>query len=146
VSFSVVASGTPAPTYQWRLNGNPMSTIANPSAATPTLTIASIVPADAGSYTCFISNVCGNLTSNAAVLSLGGPTCSPCDDIDFNNDGLFPDDADLIDFLNVLAGAACSTDPSPGCNDIDFNNDGLFPDDADLLAFLGVLAGQDCTP
>jgi subtilisin-like proprotein convertase family protein len=146
VSFSVVASGTPAPTYQWRLNGNPISTIANPSAATPTLTIASIVPADAGSYTCFISNVCGNLTSNPAVLSLGGPTCSPCDDIDFNNDGLFPDDADLIDFLNVLAGASCSTDPSPGCNDIDFNNDGLFPDDADLLAFLGVLAGQDCTP
>ncbi len=67
-----------------------------------------------------------------------------CNDIDFNNDGLFPDDSDLIDFLVVLAGGACSTDPTPGCDTIDFNNDGLFPDDADLLAFLNVLAGQPC--
>jgi endonuclease/exonuclease/phosphatase family metal-dependent hydrolase len=67
-----------------------------------------------------------------------------CNDIDFNNDGLFPDDADLVEFLNVLAGGSCSTDPSPGCDVIDFNNDGLFPDDADLLSFLQVLAGQPC--
>ena len=30
-----------------------------------------------------------------------------CDSIDFNNDGLFPDDADLVAFLTVLAGGAC---------------------------------------
>jgi hypothetical protein len=64
-----------------------------------------------------------------------------CDSIDFNTDGLFPDDADLLDFLSVLAGGECSTG---ACNDIDFNNDGLFPDDTDLLAFLSVLAGQSC--
>ncbi len=64
---------------------------------------------------------------------------SGCDDIDFNNDSLFPDDSDLVAFLSVLAGSAC-----PTCNDIDFNNDGLFPDDADLVAFLRVLAGGDC--
>jgi hypothetical protein len=64
-----------------------------------------------------------------------------CDSIDFNGDRLFPDDADLIEFLNVLAGQACSTGT---CGDIDFNNDGLFPDDADLLDFLTVLAGQPC--
>jgi hypothetical protein len=65
-----------------------------------------------------------------------------CDDIDFNNDGLFPDDADLVDFLNVLAGGICSNDPL--CNDIDFNNDGLFPDDGDLLSFLSILSGGTC--
>jgi hypothetical protein len=65
----------------------------------------------------------------------------PCDSIDFNGDGLFPDDSDLIDFLSVLAGGACSTGT---CNDIDFNNDGLFPDDSDLLVFLRVLAGGEC--
>jgi hypothetical protein len=54
---------------------------------------------------------------------------------------LFPDDNDLVDFLNVLAGGPCS---SPFCNDIDFNNDGLFPDDADLLAYLTMLAGGPC--
>jgi hypothetical protein len=39
------------------------------------------------------------------VLVLGQ---TPCDDIDFNNDGLFPDDADLVAFLSVLAGGNCS--------------------------------------
>jgi enterochelin esterase-like enzyme len=64
-----------------------------------------------------------------------------CDSIDFNQDSLFPDDQDLIDFLSVLAGGACST---ATCNNIDFNNDGLFPDDNDLVAFLTVLAGGNC--
>jgi hypothetical protein len=78
---------------------------------------------------------------DVVVTVLPAPTCN---DIDFNNDGLFPDDADLIDFLNVLAGGECSTNPAPGCDAIDFNNDGLFPDDADLVTFLNVLAGQPC--
>ena len=65
----------------------------------------------------------------------------PCDIIDFNRDGLFPDDADLLDFLSVLAGGACSTNM---CGSIDFNGDGLFPDDTDLIAFLTVLAGGEC--
>jgi hypothetical protein len=65
----------------------------------------------------------------------------PCDSIDFNRDGLFPDDADLLDFLSVLAGGECSTG---NCSSIDFNGDGLFPDDTDLIAFLTVLAGGDC--
>jgi hypothetical protein len=64
-----------------------------------------------------------------------------CDDIDFNNDTLFPDDTDLVDFLSVLAGGPCSTG---NCSDIDFNNDGLFPDDNDLVSFLRVLAGGPC--
>jgi hypothetical protein len=64
-----------------------------------------------------------------------------CDSIDFNGDSLFPDDADLVDFLAVLAGGTCSTGT---CNSIDFNNDGLFPDDQDLIAFLRVLAGGNC--
>jgi hypothetical protein len=69
---------------------------------------------------------------------LPAPTC---DSIDFNGDGLFPDDTDLVEFLTVLAGGDCTTGT---CNDIDFNNDGLFPDDSDLLAFLTLLAGGDC--
>ncbi len=64
-----------------------------------------------------------------------------CDSIDFNADGLFPSDQDLIDFLAVLAGGDCSTGT---CNDIDFNNNGLFPEDGDLIDFLGALAGSGC--
>jgi hypothetical protein len=83
------------------------------------------------------ANTTGNRTSLMRV-----PVAPGCDVIDFNGDGLFPDDNDLIDFLSVLAGGPCSNDPN--CNDIDFNNDGLFPDDNDLVAFLAVLAGGGC--
>jgi hypothetical protein len=66
---------------------------------------------------------------------------APCDDIDFNRDGLFPDETDLVAFLSVLAGAPC---PTPRCGDLDFNNDTLFPDEADLIAYVSRLAGGTC--
>jgi CubicO group peptidase (beta-lactamase class C family) len=81
------------------------------------------------------------LREAAQIAIRNGPDC---DAIDFNLDGFFPDDQDLVDFLSVFAGGPCSTGPSQECNDIDFNNDGLFPDDADLVAFLRVLAGGSC--
>ncbi|MFO0830402.1 MAG: hypothetical protein U0637_01035 [Phycisphaerales bacterium] len=72
--------------------------------------------------------------------------CSPCagvcDSIDFNNDGLFPDTADIDDFLSVFSGGQCST--GPGCGDIDFNNDGLFPDTMDIDSLLSVFSGGVC--
>jgi hypothetical protein len=82
-----------------------------------------------------------NAPSPVAMMSYQLSLPGECDNIDFNDDGLFPDDQDLIDFLSVLAGGPCSTNT---CNDIDFNNDGLFPDDNDLIAFLSVLAGGSC--
>ncbi|GDY00075.1 hypothetical protein LBMAG48_24780 [Phycisphaerae bacterium] len=66
----------------------------------------------------------------------------PCDGIDFNNNTVFPEDADVIDFFNVLAGGDCS--PGNTCNDIDFNNNTVFPEDADVIDFFNVLAGGDC--
>jgi hypothetical protein len=68
-------------------------------------------------------------------------TQSGCDSIDFNNDGLFPDTADIDDLLSVFSGGPCSTG---NCNDIDFNNDGLFPDTTDIDAFLNVFSGGPC--
>ncbi|HYF15650.1 MAG TPA: hypothetical protein VD971_11325 [Phycisphaerales bacterium] len=64
-----------------------------------------------------------------------------CDGIDFNRDGLSPDNQDLIDMLTVFGGGDCSTG---GCNDLDFNNDGLFPDNTDLEDFLTVFGGGAC--
>jgi lysophospholipase L1-like esterase len=80
----------------------------------------------------------------------GASITAPCSDIDFNNDSLFPSDADLVDFLSVLAGGPCSaqfgpaSDDGPGCDSIDINRDGLFPADEDLIAFLSLLAGGTC--
>jgi hypothetical protein len=85
-----------------------------------------------------VTNAFGVAASPASTISVRA-LC--CDAIDFNNDGLFPDDADLLALLTVLAGGDC---PEAACNDIDFNNDGLFPDDSDLLTFLAVLAGGEC--
>ncbi len=69
------------------------------------------------------------------------PGCSACDSTDFNNDGLFPDTADIDDFLSVFSGGPCSTGT---CNDTDFNNDGLFPDTLDIDALLSVFSGGAC--
>ncbi|HEX2839244.1 MAG TPA: cytochrome c peroxidase, partial [Phycisphaerales bacterium] len=72
---------------------------------------------------------------------------SACDDIDFNNDGLFPDVLDIADFLTVFAGGVCDGQ-QPGdtpCNtDIDFNNDTLFPDTTDIQSFISVFGGGPC--
>ena len=62
-----------------------------------------------------------------------------CDPIDFNNNTVFPEDQDVIDFFSVLAGGPCSSNNI--CNDIDFNNNGVFPEDEDVQAFFDVLAG-----
>jgi hypothetical protein len=68
-----------------------------------------------------------------------------CDDIDFNNNGVFPEDQDVVDFFEVLAGGTPATcDPVAGCNDIDFNNNGVFPEDQDVVDFFNVLAGGTC--
>jgi hypothetical protein len=83
---------------------------------------------------------------DAADVALFGGGLPACGSIDFNGDGLFPDDSDLIEFLTVLAGGDCTTGT---CGSIDFNGDGLFPDDNDLVDFLTVLAGgtpTSCTP
>jgi hypothetical protein len=33
--------------------------------------------------------------------------CATCSDIDFNNNGVFPEDQDVVDYFNVLAGGQC---------------------------------------
>ncbi len=74
---------------------------------------------------------------------IGAAPCGPtCDSVDFNNDGLFPDTADIDDFLSVFSGGTCTNDPD--CGDIDFNNDALFPDTADIDALLSVFSGGPC--
>ena len=65
VTFSVVATGTPAPTYQWQKGGVNIS-----GATTNSITIASPASADAGTYTVVITNSLGSVTSSGATLTL----------------------------------------------------------------------------
>jgi hypothetical protein len=81
------------------------------------------------------------LTPGVRIVSCSGRdyTAPVCDSIDFNRNGVFPEDQDVIDFFNVLAGGACAQ-----CSDIDFNNNGVFPEDQDAIDFFTVLAGGQC--
>ncbi len=69
---------------------------------------------------------------------LAGPTCG---NLDFNNDGVWPDERDVIDFFDVYAGGAC---PSLRCDTLDFNRNGVTPEDQDVIDFFNVLAGGTC--
>jgi hypothetical protein len=68
VSFSVTASGTPTPAYQWRKNDVPIA-----GATLATLSLSSLTGSDAGTYSVVVSNSAGSATSNAAVLVVTEP-------------------------------------------------------------------------
>lgn len=67
-TFSVVATGTPTPTYQWRRNGTNIT-----GATSSTYSIASVQSSHAGIYSVVVSNAAGSVTSNNATLAINGP-------------------------------------------------------------------------
>jgi formylglycine-generating enzyme required for sulfatase activity len=67
VTFTVIATGNPAPAYQWRKNGTDIS------GTSGTFTIPSVQTADTGTYSVVVSNSKGSITSNGAVLGLWAP-------------------------------------------------------------------------
>ncbi len=101
--FMVTAGGIGPFTYQWRLDGTPIDTMANPSAATAMLMVSGAEAS--GSYDCIVTNACSSVTSSAAEL-----TVCPAD---FNCDG----SADFFDYLDFVD-AFSSLDPGA-----DFNGD-----------------------
>ena len=136
VTLSVQATSASGMAYQWRRAGVPLDTEEHASASTATLMLYLDSVDDAGRYDCVISNDCGSVLTASAQVNVAN---SCCDSIDFNANGVYPEDQDVIDFLNVLAGATCAT-----CNDIDFNNNGVYPEDGDVMDFFYVLAGGAC--
>ncbi len=62
-------------------------------------------------------------------------------DIDFNNNRVFPEDQDVIDFFQSLAGGVCVGSVFAACDSIDINANGVFPEDADVIAFFNRLSG-----
>ena len=64
-TFSVIATGTPVPTYQWQKNGASIA-----GATGSSYTIASATVADAAGYTVIVTNSAGSVTSHAALLNL----------------------------------------------------------------------------
>ncbi|PYU10214.1 MAG: hypothetical protein DMG37_21055, partial [Acidobacteria bacterium] len=72
-TFAVVASGTTPLTYQWRKNGTAIS-----GATSSSYTTAATTSSDNGAqFTVVVSNVAGNVTSNAATLTVNASTTTP---------------------------------------------------------------------
>ncbi|MBU0616355.1 MAG: immunoglobulin domain-containing protein, partial [Planctomycetes bacterium] len=65
VTFSVVAAGMPAPSYQWRKDG-----VDIPGATSDIYTIDSVSIEDGGDYDVVVANVCGEVTSDPATLTV----------------------------------------------------------------------------
>jgi hypothetical protein len=72
VQLSVTTTGVPAPTYQWRFNGTPIS-----GATAATLSLTSVTSANAGDYTVVATNDLGTATSSAATLTVTAAPVTP---------------------------------------------------------------------
>lgn len=80
-AFSVVASGNPTPTYQWKKDGIALSNSGTISGATTnTLSIINAANVDAGNYTCVVTNSIGSVTTTPATLSIVNPPVPPTGD------------------------------------------------------------------
>lgn len=65
VSYTVAASGSPTPTYQWRKDGVNLA-----GATAATLALNNVSAANAGVYTAVATNSAGSATSNSATLNV----------------------------------------------------------------------------
>ncbi len=72
VTFTVVASGAPTPTYQWKKDGAAIS-----GATSASLTLSSVQTAAAGSYTVVATNSIGSVTSSGAILTVATTASAP---------------------------------------------------------------------
>ena len=71
-AFTVHASGTPAPSYQWRKNG-----VILPGASTSALLILPVLPTDAAAFEVVVTNPSGSVTSSLASLTLVAAPTAP---------------------------------------------------------------------
>jgi 1,4-alpha-glucan branching enzyme len=149
-TFTISPAGSGPFTYQWQRQPANITTTwftlsegvlagggTFSGTTTDTLTISGATTALSGTkFRAIVQGVCNGATSDVVTITVNAACC---DSIDFNQNGVFPEDQDAIDFFDVLAGGECGT-----CNDIDFNNNGVFPEDADIVDFFNVLAGGEC--
>ncbi len=93
VTFIVVATGTPSPTYQWRKNGTAIMGASNAS-----YVIFNLSSSSAGTYSVLVTNSQGSVTSSGAVLTITTAAAAlPL--VDFNADNK----TDIV-WQNVLTG------------------------------------------
>ncbi len=71
-TFAVSATGSPAPTYQWRKNGTNIG-----GATSNSYTISSVASSDAATYSVVVTNAAGSVTSSGAYLTVSAAPVAP---------------------------------------------------------------------
>lgn len=99
-TFTVTATGSPAPTYQWRKNGTNIS-----GATSATYSKSNVVAGDAGTYSVVVTNSAGSVTSNNATLTV---TQVPTATISTPPNGTLFRSGDVINY------SGSGTDPEDG--------------------------------
>lgn len=78
VTFSALASGTPAPSYRWQRGGVDLAEGGSISGvAGPELTIANVAEGDAGAYRVVVTNIVGSVASEPVVLTVTNLAVAP---------------------------------------------------------------------
>lgn len=72
LTLSVSASGDAPLTFQWQKDGDDIN-----GATNATFTLSATTSTDAGSYQCVVSNTCGFITSNAAIVTINDQPSPP---------------------------------------------------------------------
>ncbi len=72
-TFSVTASGTPVPTYQWIKNGTAIGGATSSSYTTP----VTVLGDNSSQFTVVVSNAIGSITSSAATLTVTASAVAP---------------------------------------------------------------------
>jgi uncharacterized delta-60 repeat protein/M6 family metalloprotease-like protein len=85
VTLTVGATGSPAPTYQWRKGVTDI-----PGATGPSLTFPSVQLSDGDNYSVFVSNSLGTILSDTTVVAVQSATNPPTNDNFENAWPLFP--------------------------------------------------------
>ena len=76
ITFMVEATGSDL-TYQWQRNGeNLIDDDKYSGTTTATLTVMNVIEEDEGNFTCFVTNVLGNVNSSAAELTVRKCVCA----------------------------------------------------------------------
>jgi hypothetical protein len=73
VTFTVIATGSPAPTYRWCLQVKSRRTVTKTylsGATNPSLTLTNVTTANAGTYAVEVTNSAGTITSAGAILKV----------------------------------------------------------------------------
>ena len=94
-TFSIVATGTPAPAYQWRFNGTNLA-----GATSSSYTLTKVQSINVGAYSVVLTNIAGSVTSLPALLTLNAPPS-----IMTQPQSQYVNEGDTVTF-NVMAGGA----------------------------------------